>query len=215
VSEPPRLILVRHAESEANVVDSLHTKVPGPPLTATGHEQAVALVDALSDQDIRSVWASTMTRSQETAAPLAEARGLAAQIRPGLREVDVGELHDRRDAEAHDAFGDVVAGWMLRGDLSLRCPSGESAEELTARFTGVIDEVVAGLDGGAAVVVAHGAALRTTLLGLCGLDPTFVLSHHLPNTGYVVVDLVDGEFACRTWAGLIPKFATPGALRAE
>ncbi len=208
-----RLIFVRHGQSEANVVDSLHTSVPGPPLTALGQEQATALVGALADEDVRSVWSSTMTRAQQTAAPLAAARGLDVRIRDGLRETSVGDLEERRDAEAHDLFGDVVAGWMLRGDLSLRCPAGESGAEIIARFAAAVGEVVAGLDEGTAVIVSHGAALRTTLLGLCGLDPVFVLTHHLPNTGFVVVDLVDDGYVCRTWAGLAPKFDTPGALR--
>jgi probable phosphoglycerate mutase len=208
-----RLIFVRHAQSEANVVDSLHTRVPGPPLTELGQEQAVALVGALADEDIRSIWVSTMTRAQQTAAPLAAALGLEVEVRAGLREASVGDLEERRDAEAHDLLGDVVAGWMLRGDLLARCPGGESGEEIIARLIGVVDEVVAGLDEGTAVVVSHGAALRTALLGLCGLDPTFVLTHHLPNTGFVVVDLADDGYACRTWSGLVPKFDTPGALR--
>ena len=209
-----RLILIRHAQSEANVVSSLHCQVPGPAITELGHEQAATLVDALADEDIRSIWASTMTRAQQTAGPLAAARGLELRIRDGLREVDVGDLNDRRDDEAHDVFQDVVAGWMLRGELSLRCPGGESGAEIIARFTAVLDEVLSTAHDGTAVVVAHGAALRTTLLGLCGLDPTFVFSHHLPNTGQVVVDIpddVDGALACRTWAGQVPLLGTPGA----
>jgi broad specificity phosphatase PhoE len=205
-----RLILVRHGESEANVVDSLHTGVPGPPLTALGREQAEQLVDTLAGEDVRSVWASTMTRAQQTAAPLAAALGLTVEVREGLREVDVGDLHDRRDAEAHDVLSDVLAGWMLRGDLSLRCPGGECGTDLTTRFGAVLKEIVDSGDAGAAVVVAHGAALRTTLLGLCGLDPAFVLAHHLPNTGYVVVDLEGDNYACRTWAGLVPNSGASG-----
>jgi len=205
-----RLILVRHGQSEANVVDSLHTAVPGPPLTALGHEQAEQLLEALAGEDVRSVWASNMTRAQQTAAPLAAARGLDVQVRDGLREVDVGDLHDRRDAEAHDLLSDVLAGWMLRGELSLRCPGGECGSDLTTRFGAVLKEIVDSGDGGAAVVVAHGAALRTTLLGLCGLDPAFVLAHHLPNAGYVVVDLDGDDYACRTWAGLPPNFRPSG-----
>ncbi len=203
-----RLILVRHAESEANVVGSLHTRVPGPPLTALGRQQAVMLVDALADQDIRSVWASTMTRAQQTAAPLAAARGLTVAIRDGLKECHLGELHDRRDAEAHALFDDVFAGWMLGADLTLRCPGdAESGEEVVTRVRAVLDEVVAGLDEGVAVIVSHGAALRLTMLGLCGLDPAFALRHHLANTGYAVVDLLDGAYTCRTWGGLMPVLA--------
>jgi probable phosphoglycerate mutase len=208
-----RLLLVRHGESEANVVASLDCSVPGPPITALGRLQAEQLVDVLAGEDIRSVWASTMTRAQQTAAPLAAARGLPVWIRDDLREVGVGDLNARRDDEAHDVFLDVVAGWMLRAERDLRCPGGESGAEAVARFTGVLDEVVSTLDDGAAVVVAHGAVLRTTLLALCGLEPAFVFAHHLPNAGVVEVDLVDGAFACRSWAGHVPELGTAGPSR--
>ncbi len=201
-----RLILVRHGESEANIVGSLDTRVPGPPLTELGRKQAAELVQALADHEVQAVWSSSMTRALETAGPLAEALGVEVRIHPDLREVDVGDLSDRRDTEAHDLLDDIMGGWMLRGELELRCPGGECGADLVARVEAVFHEVIADLDGdGTAVVVAHGAALRTTLLGLCDLDAAFVLSHHLPNAGYVVVDVADGEYVCRSWAGLAPK----------
>jgi broad specificity phosphatase PhoE len=43
-----RLIVVRHAQSEANAVGSLHCTVPGPPLTDLGHEQAKTLLPRTS-----------------------------------------------------------------------------------------------------------------------------------------------------------------------
>lgn len=206
-----RLILVRHGESAANVVGSLDTQVPGPPLSALGQEQATALVGALAEEDVRAVWASTMTRAQQTAAPLAAALGLEVRIHAGLREADVGALNRRHDEEAHGILGDVLAGWMLRGELSLRFPGGESGAEVTGRVRDALMAVLSDLDGGVGVVVGHGAALRTTAFGLCGLDPAFALSHHLPNTGSIVVDVIEGRFVCWTWAGLVPELALGGS----
>ncbi|MCW2504504.1 MAG: histidine phosphatase family protein [Actinomycetia bacterium] len=203
-----RLILVRHGESEANVIGSLHCQVPGPPLTDRGHEQAEALVAALASEDVRAVYASTMTRASQTAGPLAAALGLDLRIRDGLREADLGELHDRHDTEAHALFDDVFAGWALDADLTLRCAGGESAEEIVDRVAKVLAEAAGSLpeDGGTAVVVGHGAAFRLVLLALCGVDPAFALRHHLPNTGLAVLDVVPDGYACRSWGGLAPEF---------
>jgi broad specificity phosphatase PhoE len=202
-----RLILVRHGESEANVTASLHCRVPGPPLTPLGQRQSAELVPVLADEDVRMIWASTMLRAQQTAAPLAAARWLPVRIHEGLRESDVGDLHDRHDDEAHGVFDDVFGGWALDGDLTLRCPGGESAAEITDRFAAALEEVLAELSTGTAVVFSHSAALRLTLLGLCGLSPAFVLRHHLANAAYAVVDLVGGRYTCRTWGGLLPELA--------
>ncbi len=206
-----RLIVVRHAESEANVIGSLHCTVPGPPLTGQGHVQAAAVTEALADQDVRAVWASTMLRAQQTAGPIAAARGLDVGVHDGLREANLGDLHDRTDDEAHALFDDIFVGWVMAAEPELRCPGeGESGTEVAARWLGAVEEVVKDLDGGAAVVVSHGAATRLGVSRLAGIDPGWALRHHLPNTGVVVLDEVDDAWICRKWAGVDPvRSGTP------
>ncbi|SHN47956.1 histidine phosphatase family protein [Cryptosporangium aurantiacum] len=200
-----RLIIVRHAQSEANAIGSLHCTVPGPELTEQGREQAEKLVASLADEDVRSVWSSTMTRAQQTAEPLAAARELDLRVHDGFKESYLGDLHDRRDAEAHEAFDDVYASWLVRAELENRCPGGgESGAEVLGRWLGALDEVVVSLDDGAAVVVSHGAATRLAVSRLAQIEPTWALTHHLPNTGHIVLDEEDGRWACRSWGGLRP-----------
>lgn len=72
-----RLLLVRHGQTPSNVRFLLDTAVPGPGLTELGERQAAALPEALAGEDIDALYASTLTRAQLTAAPLAGARGPA------------------------------------------------------------------------------------------------------------------------------------------
>jgi probable phosphoglycerate mutase len=203
-----RLVIVRHAQSEANAVGSLHCTVPGPALTEQGLEQAERLVDALADEDVRSVWSSTMTRARQTATPLAKARGVELRQHDGFKEAYLGDLHDRRDAEAHEAFDDVYASWIVRGELENRCPgNGESGDEVIKRWLAALDEVVLERADGVAVVVSHGAATRLAVARLARIEPTWALTHHLPNTGQVVLDEEDGRWVCRSWGGLRPDSA--------
>lgn len=200
-----RVIVVRHAQSEANAVGSLHCTVPGPPLTDLGYQQAKALAEALADEDVRSVWASSMTRAQQTAEPLAAARNVPIRQRDGLKEAFLGELHDRRDDEAHETFEDVYASWLVGGEPGACCAGGgETGTEVLTRWLAAFNEVVLGLEEGTAVIVSHGAAARLALAELAGVDPAWVLAHHLPNTGQVVLDERDGGWECRSWAGLRP-----------
>ncbi|HEV2089201.1 MAG TPA: histidine phosphatase family protein [Cryptosporangiaceae bacterium] len=208
-----RLIVVRHAQSEANVIGSLHCTVPGPPLTDRGRVQAAALVEALADQDVRAVWASTMLRAQQTAAPLAAARGLEVRVHDDLREANLGDLHERTDDEAHALFDDIFVGWVMGQQPELRCPGeGESGSEVAIRWLGAVEAIVADLANGAAVVVSHAAATRLSVSRLAGVDAGWALRHHLPNTGVVVLDEADGAWICRMWAGLEPVLNT-AALR--
>jgi broad specificity phosphatase PhoE len=92
------LDFVRHGE--AGDMSVLNTLVPGPSLTELGEQQAHALVNALAGSGIQEIYASTMIRSQETAAPLAELLcgpacadptvPLPIEVLPGLNEIDAG-----------------------------------------------------------------------------------------------------------------------------
>lgn len=201
-----QLLLFRHGQSEANVLGSLDCAVPGPPLTEQGHQQAKALVDTLAGRDVAAIWASTMTRSQQTAQPLADARGLPVRVHPDLRECHVGDLHARHDEEAHELFDEMAVAWWLDANLDVRRPGGESGREVVDRIGAVLTEVVAALDEGqTAVVVSHAAALRLTVPQLCpGISPLHALRHHLPNTGLVEVQVNGGDWLCRSWDGSPP-----------
>lgn len=201
-----RLLLVRHGESEANLVHSLDCAVPGPPLTGLGRLQAMALASALSDADVRVVYASTMLRAQQTAQPLAKRFGLPVEVRAGLREFDVGDLQARTDRAAHLLLRDLMDHWLMRGEPDAARPGGESARQVVARFGAEVAEVLAGYDEGTAVVAAHGGVLRLAVPELTPTVPReFTRYHHLPNVG--VIELVVGAdgLACRHYAGIAPS----------
>jgi len=217
-----RLIFVRHAESVANTTGSLDCAVPGPPLSPLGFEQAKLLPDELlAELDglaMHAVWASTMSRAQQTAEPVAERWRLPLRVHPALHEGNVGDLHGRVDEEAHQALQDLLGRWLLDGDLTHCRPGGETGDGLVDRMRRVLPDVLHGstfemagaVPGpGAAVVVSHGAILRVALPQLCdGLSSTYTLAHHLPNTGRVIVDVLDPVtpvLRCRSWAGLTPR----------
>ncbi|WP_343709976.1 histidine phosphatase family protein [Mycobacterium sp.] len=82
------LDLVRHGEAGDTAV--VNTLVPGPPLTSTGMDQANAVADVLKGAGIDEIFASAMTRAQQTAAPLATDLGLPVHVLPGLDEINAG-----------------------------------------------------------------------------------------------------------------------------
>jgi len=86
-----RLLLIRHAETTANVDRLLDTAPPGADLSDRGREQADALVDGLDDVELDAIYVSDLVRTQQTAAPLAGARSLEPRIRPGVREIQAGD----------------------------------------------------------------------------------------------------------------------------
>ena len=211
-----RLLLVRHGETPSNVDRLLDTAVPGPGLTVLGERQAAALPEALADEDIDALYASTMVRTRLTAAPLAAAHGLDVLVRDGIREIFAGDLELLPgESEQGERYMRTVFAWAA-GDVRLRMPGGESGAEFLERYDAVVAEAAA---SGARTValVSHGAAIRTwTAARALNVDVPFAAAHPLANTGVIVLDgsPADG-FKALTWAGATVAPAGEGGPAGE
>lgn len=204
-----RLTLVRHGQTPSNTAGLLDTDPPGPGLTDLGHEQAAALPTFFADQRIDVLATSGYVRTDATAEPLRAARAVELLRLPGLREVRAGDLEMRGDAEAVQLYLQTIARWMS-GEPQVRLPGGESGQEVLDRFDEAIavvaervaDAVTDG-DPGAAVVVAHGAVIRTwaSVRG-DNLPVGYSARRPLHNTGAIVLDGDPaGGWHVREWAG--------------
>jgi broad specificity phosphatase PhoE len=84
------MILLRHGQSEFNVVFNATRRDPGivdPALTAVGREQALAAAGALRAERISRIIVSPYTRALQTAAIVAEALSLPVSVvTPEVRE---------------------------------------------------------------------------------------------------------------------------------
>ena len=198
-----RLILVRHGQTTSNLGGLLDTDEPGADLTALGRNQAAALPQALAGHQIAALYASTLVRTQQTAAPLAAARSMEVQVRPGVREVSAGSMEMLGDEVSVRTYLETVLAWS-DGDLDLRMPGGENGHEVYGRFDAVVDEAAAAVDGGgAALVVSHGAVIRSwTAARATNVTTLHAARNALANTGVVVLagSPTDG-WTVLTWGG--------------
>lgn len=197
-----RLLLIRHGQTPSNVLGALDTLVPGPGLTALGHEQAAAIPDALAGEAVDALYASVQTRAQLTISPLAEALGLPVAVRDGLREVSAGSLEMNSDRASVDRYHDVAFGWAA-GRLDERMPGGESGTEVFGRFDAVMDEIAA---SGAHTVacVSHGQMIRAWTAARAGnISVEFAARHELHNTGVVALEgSPEDGWTVLSWMGL-------------
>jgi probable phosphoglycerate mutase len=205
-----RLVLVRHGQSLGNVDRRLDTKPPGAALTELGHEQARTFARDWA-HPIGMVAHSVALRATETAAEIGAQLGLPTLTLEGIHEVQVGELENRNDDDAVEQFNATYQRWH-EGELDVRLPGGETATEVLARYLPVVTQLrMRYLDDeawkGDVVVVSHGAAIRLVGAVLSGVDGSFALEHHLPNTECVVLSpITDGRWSCVQWAALLPPF---------
>ncbi len=185
-----RLLLIRHAQTTANVLGSLDTAAPGPLLTALGERQAAEVPQALAGVDIDAIFVSTLVRTSATAAPLARDRRLEMIELPGIHEIEAGELEGRADRESAKRYLETVFAWG-QGQLEGFMPGATNGHDFFARFDASMADAAATVDAlagnvGTAVVFSHGAAIRVWIAARAtNLPPMFAGSHHLDNTGIV------------------------------
>ncbi len=202
-----RLTLVRHGQSPSNLETRLDSAAPGPSLTALGASQAAALPERIRGP-VDVLYTSHLTRAQETAAPLAAAHGVTPLVREGLREVVAGDLEMRNDPEALVAYRTAFLAWS-RGELEPRIPGGEDGHETLARYDAVVAEAV---ESGAehAVLVTHGAVVRTWVGARAVNVSGFHGDPRLPNTGVVELHRTEaGTWVLDSWDSLTPDELAP------
>ncbi|WP_434085080.1 histidine phosphatase family protein [Mycobacterium paraterrae] len=179
------LTLVRHAESTANAAGVIDTSTPGPGLSSRGECQAAQAAGPLSAHHYDGVYASNMIRTQQTAAPTAQALGEGTEFLPGLGEIEAGtyEGHPGADVSAYLA---APTSWV-HGDRAARIPDSLDGNEFEARFNSAVQRIY---DSGHTnpVAFSHSAAIMAwTLMNTRNSDPALMTTRPLPNLGRVVV----------------------------
>lgn len=160
-----QIILVRHGESAPLRNGEPFELIDGhgdPHLSELGRWQADRVGDRLKDEPVAAIYVSTLTRTQQTAAPLATHVDLEPTVEPDLREVFLGEweggLYRKHAAEGHPAFQQMQS--EERWDA---IPGGESNDSLTARTVAVIERIHADHPDQLVVVVVHGGVIGAIL----------------------------------------------------
>ncbi|WP_370491828.1 histidine phosphatase family protein [Mycobacterium sp. pW045] len=180
------LTFIRHGESEANAAGIIDTTVPGPGLTEKGRAQAQEIVDQLSRNRYDGVYASSMARSQQTAAPLARELGRQVQILPGLREIDAGWFADKQNTVVNATYLLAPQAW-IHGDRTAAIPGSIDGNQFNDEFSAAVQRIY---DSGDAnpVAFSHSASIMAwTLMNVRNPRDELMTDHPLPNIGRVVI----------------------------
>ena len=160
MSEKTVVHLLRHGEVH-NPEGVLYGRMDGYHLSERARAMAQTVADAVGDRDITHLISSPLERAQETARPLAEARGL--EISTDDRVIESGNVFEGK------RFGP--------GDTTLRKPSnwvhlwnpfkpswGEPYKEVAARMMAAVYDARDAARGHEAVIVSHQLPIWTTRL---------------------------------------------------
>jgi len=164
------ILLIRHGETQAAKRGEMFPMVDGqgdPCLRPEGEAQAIAVAKRLKDEAIHAIYVTTMQRTHQTAAPLAQAMGLKPKVEADLREVFLGDWdggeYRFRAAENDPAFirARDAQEW---GEI----PGAETTAQLHARVLRGLRRIAAAHPDQLVAVVVHGGVVGAALSQVTG-----------------------------------------------
>jgi len=166
-------VLIRHGESAAAVEGESFSLMDGhgdPSLAREGMEEAERVGERLAGEAIDVVYATSLQRTRQTAAPFIRRTGLDLRIEPDLREVFLGEWEGgpfrRNIIERHP-----LAVQMLREERWDVIPGAEPAATFAARVRGAVVRLASAHPDQRVAVFTHGGVIGRILAEATGSRP--------------------------------------------
>lgn len=167
------ILLVRHGESRAASADNPFPLVDGhgdPELHANGAAQALLVRDRLQHENIAAIYATSLQRTQQTAAPLAAQLGLEVAIEADLREVLLGEW-EGGVLRMKAAAGDPIYQQMQAEERWDAIPGAESWTALNQRTMAALGRIHGRHPDQKVVAVVHGGVIGHIAAHASGARP--------------------------------------------
>lgn len=164
----PTLLLIRHGENDYTKKGKLAGHLPNVHLNERGQKQALALAEALKDVPLKAVYSSPLERAQETAQPIAAARGLSIKTEQDLIESFVGKWQGRSWRVLS-----LTKAWKIvqRAPSRFRFPGGESFPEMQTRISSALERIAANHKGRGDIVavVFHADPIKLAVAHFIGM----------------------------------------------
>jgi broad specificity phosphatase PhoE len=143
--------LLRHGEVH-NPAGVLYGRLPGFHLSELGQKMARRVAESIGDRDVARVVASPLERAQETAAPLAEARGLRIDTDP--RIVESGNVFEGKRFSVGDSILKRPDTWPHLWN-PFRPSWGEPYKVIASRMMAAVHDARDSVRGSEVVLVSH------------------------------------------------------------
>lgn len=161
------VIFVRHGETLWHA-ENRYAGSTDIALTERGHAQSRALADWAEQADLTAIFASPLTRSQETARDSAVSTGLPVSVDERLRELDFGIAEGLTRAEMQQRFPDHLSAFQT-DPVTNHFPKGENPLAASDRYLEFLTDLQAEHGEGRVLVVGHSTAIRLALCRILGL----------------------------------------------
>jgi probable phosphoglycerate mutase len=178
-----RVVLIRHAHSEANLRGVLSGRRPNVHLSKEGIDQSKDLARRLGDFVPHEIRISPMERCLETITPWLEQKGNAKIFKPqpiidhGLTEVDYGDWSGKKlSVLSRNKLWTVVQNTPSQ----MYFPKGEGILQMQSRALEVIHKSIDKKAKGSIVIVSHGDVIKSIVASALGM--------HLDEFQRIIID---------------------------
>ena len=183
-----RIIVWRHGRTRWNAENRFQGQADID-LDDVGRAQAAAAAQALAKLEPAALWASDLSRAQDTANALASLTGLDVTTDKRLREIHVGSWEGLVGEEV-DRADPELSRRLRAGEDVRRSATGESPSEVGERMAAVLTDLAESVPDRSTVVAAtHGLAGRVGSASLVGMPQQhWRLLGGLNNCAWVSID---------------------------
>jgi probable phosphoglycerate mutase len=193
-----RLCLVRHGETAWNAERRIQGQLDEP-LSVLGHAQARATAKILAQEDFAAVYASDLSRAQQTAEAIARLRGFPVRLEADLRERHYGVFQTRTYDEMRRDFPREYARFEAR-EIDFALPGGESLRQFAQRVLRCVEAIVAAHAGGQVLIATHGGVLDVLHRHATGKPLDAPRDFEIPNAALNWLEIADGRWTLLSWA---------------
>jgi probable phosphoglycerate mutase len=159
------LLLIRHGENEFTRTGKLAGWTPGVHLNEAGQKQAWAVAERLKAVPIKAIYSSPLERAQETAQPLAQAKGLSLQIAEGLGEVRYGQWQGQ---SLKRLARTKLWATVQRFPAAMTFPQGETLRAVQARAVNAVEEIARQHPNQLVAAFSHGDVIKLVVAHYVG-----------------------------------------------
>jgi 2,3-bisphosphoglycerate-dependent phosphoglycerate mutase len=203
------ICLARHGETNWNIERRFQGQFDIA-LNARGRAQARAIARELTNAHFDRVYSSDLRRAMNTAAPIAEARGLRVLATQRLREKDDGVWQGHTHAEVQAKYADDYQHYLNR-EPDFAAPEGETLAEFSRRVRLVLTDIARESAGLTVLVVAHAGVLDIAWRLATGKGLAEKREHPVLNATPNWIAYEDGNWSLVDWAQAEgrPEIAAP------
>lgn len=188
----PRLLLVRHGETEWNRQQQFQGQIDIP-LNDNGRKQAQQARDFLEDVQIDSAVSSPLLRPKETAEIILQAHPeVTLQLDAQLQEISHGLWEGKFESEIEAAFPGMLQQWKTAPE-TVQMPEGENLQDVWDRSIPAWNAIVKSTPPNTTcLVVGHDAINKAVMCYLFGVGPEHFWNFKQGNGSVTVIDYPDG-----------------------